>query len=285
MALALAAAAAALSRVPADPAARLTLRFHVAPPPGAAAALAATLLAVSDPAGAAWGAHLSRDAAEAAVRPPRAATRAVEAWLGASCAAGAAASRDGAWVSAVATAACAEALLGVRVAAWADARGRVAALTLDGAPVLPAAVAAAVALVLPGARPHVAARAPAPAAVGAAAPGTTPATIRAAYGIGDAQASGASKMFVAGFLGEYAEDKDLQQFFATYYPAGAGRTFKKVGPVGPVATGEASLDVQYAMSIGANVTTTFWYTEAGPGPNPYDNVSSTHRACPPRPQL
>ena len=25
------------------------------------------------------------------------------------------------------------------------------------------------------------------------------------------------------------------------------------------------------MSIGANVSTTFWYTDAGPGPNPYDN--------------
>lgn len=32
-----------------------------------------------------------------------------------------------------------------------------------------------------------------------------------------------------------------------------------------------SLLPQYVMSIGANVSATFWYTDAGPGPNPYEN--------------
>jgi hypothetical protein len=84
---------------------------------------------------------------------------------------------------------------------------------------------------------------------------TTPATIRAAYNIGVTEASsGKTSQQAAGFLNEHADPgADLTKFFDAYYPAGKGRTFAVVGPNVPSkATGEASLDCQYIMSIGGN---------------------------------
>ncbi len=106
------------------------------------------------------------------------------------------------------------------------------------------------------------------AAAAAAAASTTPATIRAQYGLGKYEGSGAGRIQVAGFLDEFAEDADLQAFFRSFYPPGVGRTFAVVGPNGRVSGVEAALDVQYVMSIGANLSTTFWYTDAGSAPNP-----------------
>ena len=98
---------------------------------------------------------------------------------------------------------------------------------------------------------------------------TQPSSIRSLYGLGDTEATGVTNntQQVAGFLGNYFSPSDLQTFFSEYYPAAKGRTASVVGPNKPgnPAT-EGSLDVQYIMSIGANVRTTYWYTS---GERPY----------------
>lgn len=270
------AAAAALTRSgPSPDATQLVLRFGLSLPPLGVSQLTEHFFAVSDPSSPLWAQHLTRDEADDMVRPPLESSDAVVSWLRSSCATHVSLSRGGEWVRATATAACARALLHVPVVAWADASGRTVAHTLDGAASLPKHVEAVVSVVLPGDRPRAASSrvVPTPVSGSGAAPAATPSAIRAAYGIGDVQATGVAgnTLVITGFDGEYAEDADLQQFFRTYYTPGIGRTFKTVGNVLPKGTGEASLDVQYGMSIGSNVSATFWYTDTPPGPNPYDN--------------
>lgn len=67
---------------------------------------------------------------------------------------------------------------------------------------------------------------------------------------------------VAQFLGQYYNSHDLSEFFALF---GQGFTHladisKVVGPNSGRSGIEASLDVQYIMSLGANITTWFWST-------------------------
>lgn len=272
----LTAAAAALSRWgPSPDSTQIVLRFGLHLPAHGLTLLKERFFAVSDPTNPQWSAHLTRDEADDMVRPPLESSHAVVSWLASSCATNVTLSRGGEWVRAISSAACARSLLGVPVVAWADADGKIVAHTLDGDALLPKDVESFVAVVLPGKRPRSASSrvVAAPVSGSGAAPAATPAVIRAAYGMGDVQATGAAenRLLITGFDGEYAENADLQQFFRTYFPAGVGRTFSKVGNVGPTGTGEASLDVQYGMSIGANVSTTFWYTDTPPGPNPYDN--------------
>lgn len=90
------------------------------------------------------------------------------------------------------------------------------------------------------------------------------------YGVGNMVGNQASNtQQAAGFLGQYAGLNDLASFFDSYYPDGVGSVLRVVGPSNSSAPGiEANLDVQYIMSVGGGVTTTFWYTD---GTRPYDN--------------
>jgi tripeptidyl-peptidase-1 len=264
---ALGAAASALS--PSPPDALLTFRLALRPSAPGLAALHAALHASADPASPGWGQHLSREAADALTRPPAAQARAVLAHLAASCAASAELTRSHEWAVVRASPACAQALFGVAAVQHAPGVHRCA-----GQPRVPQGLEAAVAAVAPCSRAPgqgalvVRARGGSAAAAAAAAASTTPATIRAQYGLGKYEGSGAGRIQVAGFLDEFAEDADLQAFFRSFYPPGVGRTFAVVGPNGRVSGVEAALDVQYVMSIGANLSTTFWYTDAGSAPNP-----------------
>ena len=267
------ASAASVAAQPCSSDTLLTLRFGLRYPATGAAALEAAFWDVSTPGTPAYGRHLSRDEADDLVRPSAENLAAVLAWVSSvGCAEDIITAPGGDWVSASFTASCAERLLRVPCVAHRPS-GAAVRHRFDGAVgALPPAVAAALAVVAPAAslrRPRAALGASGrqPAAV------TTPSTIRAAYKMGSYKALGAttSTQQVAGFLDEFAEDSDLQSFFQNFYPSAAGRTFKVVGPNGPVSGVEAALDVQYIMSIGDGVNTTFWYTDAGTAPNPYDN--------------
>lgn len=100
--------------------------------------------------------------------------------------------------------------------------------------------------------------------------GTNPDSLRSLYGLGDVEAVGAAgnSQQVAGFIGNYFSPRDLQIFFSQYYPKGKDRTATVVGPneEGQPTT-EGSLDMEYIMSVGANVPTTYWYTA---GARPYE---------------
>lgn len=97
----------------------------------------------------------------------------------------------------------------------------------------------------------------------------TPSTIRSAYSIGTVEGkSSKNKQVAGGFLGEFANPKDLASFYAKFYTPAIGRTILYVGPNNATAEPgvEALLDVEYITAIGANVNTTFHYTAGG-----YDN--------------
>lgn len=100
---------------------------------------------------------------------------------------------------------------------------------------------------------------------------TTPASLRALYGMGTTEghtASGNSQA-TANFLGQYYSKSDLDTFFKSLYPEASGRSVSTViGPNNVSDPGiEAQLDIQYLMSIGGGVPTTFWSTAGQVGEN------------------
>jgi hypothetical protein len=91
--------------------------------------------------------------------------------------------------------------------------------------------------------------------------GTDPPSIRSLYQLGDAQATGLATQQVAGFLNNSINLADLSTFFSSYYPAATGRVPTISGPNEPGSPGiEGSLDIQYIMSIGSNVSTNYVLT-------------------------
>lgn len=212
----------------------------------------------------------------ALVAPPPSQLAAVSSWLG-SCARDVVLLPGGDFLRATATVACMEALVGHTYYDHSHARfgATVARLPRGVRPLLPEALKPLVSVVEPTTHfPAPLPPAPAPAAAARGLLGTNPTTIRAAYGLGDVQASNAfaapNEQQAAGFLKQYADPSgDLQSFFASYYKAGQGRKFKVVGPNEAHNAGdEASLDTQYIMAIGSNVSTTFWSTA---GERPFQN--------------
>ena len=94
-----------------------------------------------------------------------------------------------------------------------------------------------------------------------------PPSIRSLYQLGDVQATGLATQQVAGFLNNSISLDDLRTFFGTYYPAAKGRVPSISGPNDPGSPGiEGSLDIQYIMSIGSNVSTSYVLS---PGERPY----------------
>ena len=261
---------------PSPPSALLTFRLGLALDARAVASLTDIFHGVSTPSHPLWGQHLTREQADAVVRPSPAQQARVLAHLAASCAASSALSAGGDWAEVRASAACGEALFGVPSLQYTHAGTGAVVHRCAGAPSVPPALAADIAVVAPCARLP---RASALAASRSAA-ATTPATIRAQYGMGAYEGKGVGRVQVAGFLNEFAEDGDLQQFFAAYYKPGRGRHFAVVGPNGAVSGVEAALDVQYVMSIGANVNVRWGWGALvcvcvspvpSPGPSPPDS--------------
>lgn len=94
----------------------------------------------------------------------------------------------------------------------------------------------------------------------------TPSTLRKLYGIDSTVGIADDKNIqsVVQFLGQHYSKTDLGEFFLLF-----GESFhhqkdiaKIIGPDHFPAGGEADLDVEYIMSIGANITTWFWSVKA-----------------------
>lgn len=102
----------------------------------------------------------------------------------------------------------------------------------------------------------------------------TPQCLRALYNIGDYQAKPVegSLMGVAGYLEQYAKYGDLEKFKTTYAPYAVDATFGVASINGgeniensTLDSGEANLDIQYAIAINYKQPTTY-YTTGGRGP-------------------
>lgn len=92
--------------------------------------------------------------------------------------------------------------------------------------------------------------------------GASPDSLRRLYNVSEARGrAGNNSQAVAQFLKQYYGPLDLQEFFALFYPRMFGqRVAKELGPNKLPAGTEASLDIQYVMTMGAFVPTWFWST-------------------------
>ena len=99
---------------------------------------------------------------------------------------------------------------------------------------------------------------------------TTPSTLRDLYSIDATEGvpRSNSSQATANFLKQYYDPSDLKSFFRQFYPTASGRSPTVVGPNTPDLPGmESSLDIEYIMSIGGGVPTTWWSTAGAVGEN------------------
>jgi tripeptidyl-peptidase-1 len=90
----------------------------------------------------------------------------------------------------------------------------------------------------------------------------TPRMLKDRYLIGDAVGkSSNNSQAVAQFLGQYFSEADLQEFFILLLQSAVGDAPTIVGPNDLIAGVEASLDIEYIMSTGQSIPTTFWSTD------------------------
>ena len=242
------------------------------------AQLEETIWAVSDPTSPAWGKHLTPREVKELVAPSAASFAAVDAWLGAVGIGGdrVVRSAGGDFVHVTVSVAEAEKLMpGARYTAYVeegDAPRTVHRVADPATFSLPASLLDHVDFVEPTKTFP-----PKAASVKMRGSGnlkTDPSVLRDQYTMGDYEAKGnafglRNTQQVASFLANSYSPSDLQLFFGEYYPAGKGRTVSEVIGVNNVHTPtiEGSLDVEYIMAIGANVSTVWWGT-AGVRPYP-----------------
>jgi tripeptidyl-peptidase-1 len=99
-----------------------------------------------------------------------------------------------------------------------------------------------------------------------------PSFLRQLYGVGNATNTAPNnQQAVASFLNQYYNPDDLQTFFKKFSPSSEGQKANLVGPNIPLDPGlEASLDIEYIMSVGTDINSTFWST-AGRQPDNHEN--------------
>lgn len=101
----------------------------------------------------------------------------------------------------------------------------------------------------------------------------TPDSLRELYAVGAVQGHNnhTARQTVTAFLNQYYEERDLQNFYKTYYPLLYGTPISNVvGPNGNLGGIEASLDVDYMTTLGSGVPTEFW-SFAGEQPDNPEN--------------
>ncbi|KAJ7249548.1 peptidase S8/S53 domain-containing protein [Mycena haematopus] len=110
----------------------------------------------------------------------------------------------------------------------------------------------------------------------------TPACVRAMYNTTNyvPAATTTNKLGVAGYLGEFANDKDLQTFFKDLRPDAVGGTFTHVQVNGGLNTQsdpgvEANLDIQYTEAV-SFPTPNIYYSTGGSPPFLADSFTPTN---------
>lgn len=89
----------------------------------------------------------------------------------------------------------------------------------------------------------------------------TPRIVRDRYHVTTYGNNGGNRQAVAQFLDQYYDPLDLQEFFLLFFWEGIGALPTVIGPNYPYLAGvEASLDIEYIMSVGANISTIFYST-------------------------
>jgi len=87
----------------------------------------------------------------------------------------------------------------------------------------------------------------------------TPDVIRKLYNVGDVKGlNSTNKQAVAQFLDQWYAQADLDEFFLEWYRPALGDKPTVIGQNKFPAGTEASLDIEYIMSVGAKVPTEFW---------------------------
>jgi tripeptidyl-peptidase-1 len=91
--------------------------------------------------------------------------------------------------------------------------------------------------------------------------GVTPRIVRDRYHVTTYGNNGRNRQAVAQFLDQYYDPLDFQEFFLLFFWEGIGALPTVIGPNYPYLAGvEASLDIEYIMSVGANISTIFYST-------------------------
>lgn len=230
------------------------------------------LLENSDPSSPQYGQHLSLDSVQELVAPPLHALQTVRQWLDGAGATGLQESSNGDFISGLVRADTAEVLLGVKLHRFecAAAAARPTIIRTDETPRLPAFVSDVVDFVTPSYRfPAVKRIAKVVNAPPPIDTGVTPSMLRKLYNISANGGKSDTSQGVASFLGNYFSPSDLLSFQKQFSPESEGRTPKVVGANKPKSpTLEASLDLQYLMSVAPAVSTEFWYTSGSQPHNP-----------------
>lgn len=102
----------------------------------------------------------------------------------------------------------------------------------------------------------------------------TPDVIRNRYNIGSTVGglSPNNSQAVHQFLGQYYSQTDLEEFFLLFSSVSKGTKPTIIGPDNGAPGLEASLDIEYIMSVGAKIPTVFWSNvEGNPNNDPFLN--------------
>lgn len=240
------------------------IRFRVAVHQSGIQELEDVVLAASDPASAHYGQHLSLDEVQQMLAPPPESLQTVRSWLREGGVRQMQESSNGDFIEALLPAAKIESLLQATLYRYhcrkANANATIVRPTL---PTLPAHVRKAIDFVTPGSRfPEMRRRMlTQPPPTPPTKEGVTPSMLRKLYNISEVGGKSNASQAVVSFLHEYFSPVDLLSFQLQYSPESQGRTPKVIGDNLPASpTLEASLDIQYIMSVGPSVPTEFWYT-------------------------
>lgn len=85
-----------------------------------------------------------------------------------------------------------------------------------------------------------------------------PTFLRNLYHVNASGTNEKNSQSVVQFLEQYYSSYDLSEFFTLFWRRAYGRQPKVIGPDNFGAGAEASLDIEYIMSVGDGVPTTFW---------------------------
>lgn len=236
------------------------------------------LITVSDPDSSLYGKHMTKEELDAFTAPTSESVQRVASWLKAYGITDDSiiASSNYGFIKVSTTVKVAEKLLNTQYYTYKHKTADFTVLRTNGAYEVPTAIAADLDFISPTIRFPVVQRMRIPKSARTTSPSPmglggiiTPAILRTLYGVNSYSATNPNnRQACASFLGQFYAPSDLQTFFNQFDSEASGRTPKLYGPNEPSNPGvEASLDIEYIMAMGNNVSTQFWST---PGQQPHN---------------